>query len=95
MLAVIDLSSAIIYYFDSVHSTINFNLQLIIETALKIYDTNKGNRRRNPAWEVVECPKQPNAVECGFYVMRYMKDVINDPSILRKGNEKDLHENRT
>ncbi|KAF7113061.1 hypothetical protein RHSIM_RhsimUnG0164900 [Rhododendron simsii] len=74
MLAVIDLSSDIVYYFDSIYCKINVNLQLIIET--------KGNRRRNPDWKVVKCPKQPAEVECGFYVMRFMKDVIRDPSIL-------------
>ncbi|KAF7150098.1 hypothetical protein RHSIM_Rhsim02G0154800 [Rhododendron simsii] len=74
MFAVIDLSSAIIYYFDSIYSKINVNLQLIIET--------KGNRRRNPDWKVVKCSKQPIGVECGFYVMRFMKDVIKDQSIL-------------
>ncbi|KAI8543010.1 hypothetical protein RHMOL_Rhmol08G0185500 [Rhododendron molle] len=74
MLAVIDLSSATIYYFDSIYSKINVNLQLIIEI--------KGNKRRNPDWKVVKCAKQPAEVECGFYVMRFMKDVIRDPSIL-------------
>ncbi|XP_058185700.1 uncharacterized protein LOC131302926 [Rhododendron vialii] len=91
MLAVIDLSSAIIYYFDSIYSKINVNLQLIIETALKIYDSSKGNRRRNPSWKVIKCPKQPTEVECRFYVMRFMKDVIKDPSILSNRDGSFIH----
>ncbi|KAK9277312.1 hypothetical protein L1049_006852 [Liquidambar formosana] len=27
------------------------------------------------------CPKQPNDVECGYYVMRYMKELIENQSI--------------
>lgn len=38
--------------------------------------------------KVVECPKQPTNVECGFYVMKYMKDVIKEERILRSGNFK-------
>ncbi|KAM5569467.1 hypothetical protein ABKV19_016804 [Rosa sericea] len=26
-------------------------------------------------------PKQPGGVECGYYVMRYMKDIINDDTL--------------
>ncbi|CAL5321672.1 unnamed protein product [Camellia sinensis] len=37
-------------------------------------------------WKVVQSPQQPTNVECGFYVMRYMKDLIGDQSILRKQN---------
>ncbi|KAF7142347.1 hypothetical protein RHSIM_Rhsim05G0020800 [Rhododendron simsii] len=33
-----------------------------------------------------ECPKQPTNVECGFYVMKYMKDLIRDERILSRGN---------
>lgn len=29
-------------------------------------------------------PQQPTNVECGFYVMRCMKDLIRDQSILKK-----------
>ncbi|KAF7143006.1 hypothetical protein RHSIM_Rhsim05G0213000 [Rhododendron simsii] len=34
----------------------------------------------------LQCPKQPTNVECGFYVMKYMKDLIRDERILSKGN---------
>ncbi|RVW56551.1 hypothetical protein CK203_115016 [Vitis vinifera] len=29
-----------------------------------------------------ECPRQLGSVECDYYVMRYMKDIIVDPSLL-------------
>ncbi|XP_028066456.1 uncharacterized protein LOC114269344 isoform X2 [Camellia sinensis] len=54
--------------------------------ALKIYETTQRRRRTIPVWKVVQSPQQPTNVECGFYVMRYMKDLIRDQSILRKQN---------
>ncbi|KAI5351908.1 hypothetical protein L3X38_004799 [Prunus dulcis] len=37
-------------------------------------------------------PKQPSSVECGYYVMRFMRDIIMDPSLAfekkyAKGNQ--------
>ncbi|BBG97883.1 hypothetical protein Prudu_007140 [Prunus dulcis] len=37
-------------------------------------------------------PKQPSSVECGYYVMRFMRDIIMDPSLgfenkYAKGNQ--------
>ncbi|BBG97398.1 hypothetical protein Prudu_006514 [Prunus dulcis] len=29
----------------------------------------------------VSTPKQPSSVECGYYVMRFMRDIIMDPSL--------------
>ncbi|KAL6326020.1 hypothetical protein AAG906_038512 [Vitis piasezkii] len=28
------------------------------------------------------CPRQPGSVECGYYVMRYMKEIIANPNQL-------------
>lgn len=27
----------------------------------------------------MQCPKQPSNVECGYYIMRYMRDFCMDP----------------
>ncbi|KAK1550668.1 hypothetical protein Q3G72_022843 [Acer saccharum] len=35
-------------------------------------------------WEVVNAPKQPGKFECGYYVMRFMKEIIENPNILSK-----------
>ncbi|KAF7116036.1 hypothetical protein RHSIM_RhsimUnG0040200 [Rhododendron simsii] len=54
--------------------------------AFIIYEGNKGNRRRTLHWKVVQCPKQLKDVECGFYVMMFMRDLIRDQGILSKNN---------
>ncbi|KAL6329814.1 hypothetical protein AAG906_037526 [Vitis piasezkii] len=33
-------------------------------------------------WVKVVCPRQPGSVECGYYVMRYMKEIIANPNQL-------------
>ncbi|XP_028108089.1 sentrin-specific protease 2-like [Camellia sinensis] len=87
ILLVIDLTLMIVYLLDPINSKINTSFEIVINTALKIYETTQKKRRTNPVWKVVQSPQQPTNVECGFYVMRYMKDLIRDQSILRKQNE--------
>ncbi|CAL2227352.1 unnamed protein product [Prunus armeniaca] len=45
----------------------------IVNSALKIYNSHIGRPGRTP--------KQPSSVECGYYVMRFMRDIIMDPSL--------------
>ncbi|KAH7842915.1 hypothetical protein Vadar_010575 [Vaccinium darrowii] len=92
VLCIIDLysdSSPIVYLMDSINKDFSLSLKLMITTAFSIYDKAKGRRIPiSPVLKVVECPKQPTNVECGFYVMKYMKDVIKEERILRSGNFK-------
>ncbi|KAF5943770.1 hypothetical protein HYC85_017847 [Camellia sinensis] len=86
ILLVIDLALMIVYLLDPINSKINTSLEIVINIALKIYETTQRRRRTNPVWNVVQSPQQPTNVECGFYVMRYIEDLIRDQSILRKQN---------
>ncbi|CAL8169363.1 unnamed protein product [Prunus armeniaca] len=43
---------------------------------------NPGPGRKAPIWKTLPgTPKQPSNVECGYYVMRFMRDIIMDPSL--------------
>ncbi|CAL2256472.1 unnamed protein product [Prunus armeniaca] len=55
----------------------------IVNSALKIYNSHIGRpSRKAPIWKTLPgTPKQPNSVECGYYVMRFMRDIIMDPSL--------------
>ncbi|KAL0559471.1 hypothetical protein IC582_004082 [Cucumis melo] len=33
-------------------------------------------KKKKPNWMIVKCPKQSRVVECGYYVMRFMRDII-------------------
>ncbi|CAN6700691.1 unnamed protein product [Malus baccata var. baccata] len=49
--------------------------------------------RKNINWKVVKCPLQEGTVECGYYVMKYMKEIIDDSncSIITKFKEKAIY----
>ncbi|CAL8081720.1 unnamed protein product [Prunus armeniaca] len=43
---------------------------------------NPGPGRKAPIWKTLPgTPKQPSSVECGYYVMRFMRGIIMDPSL--------------
>ena len=55
----------------------------IVNSALKMYNTHIGRvGRKTPLWKTLPgTPKQPSSVECGYYVMRFMRDIIKDTSL--------------
>ncbi|CAL9024620.1 unnamed protein product [Prunus brigantina] len=66
----------------------------IVNNAIKIYNSHIARQgRKAPIWKTLSgTPKQPSSVECGYYVMRFMRDIIMDPSLAfekkyAKGND--------
>ncbi|VVA34902.1 PREDICTED: ubiquitin-like-specific, partial [Prunus dulcis] len=55
----------------------------IVNSAIKIYNFHIARAGRKAViWKTLSgTPKQPNSVECGYYVMRFMRDIIMDPSL--------------
>ncbi|CAL9011648.1 unnamed protein product [Prunus brigantina] len=55
----------------------------IVNSAIKIYNSHIARAgRKAPIWKTLPgSPKQPSSVECGYYVMRFMRDIIMDPSL--------------
>nr|KAJ0199667.1 hypothetical protein LSAT_V11C600323100 [Lactuca sativa] len=68
------------YYLDSLSSG-NFNMQLkqIIDSAMVLYTTQSGsNKRVKLNWVNVMCPVQPGSTECGYYMLRFMKEIVEE-----------------
>ncbi|KAI5323908.1 hypothetical protein L3X38_032981 [Prunus dulcis] len=66
----------------------------IVNSAIKIYNSHIARAgRKSVIWKTLSgTPKQPSNVECGYYVMRFMRDIIMDPSLAfekkyAKGNQ--------
>ncbi|BBN70445.1 hypothetical protein Prudu_1477S000300 [Prunus dulcis] len=65
--------------------------RVVDEEAKNIVNSRAG--RKAVIWKTLSgTPKQPSSVECGYYVMRFMRDIINDPSLgfenkYAKGNQ--------
>ncbi|KAH6770785.1 hypothetical protein C2S52_015588 [Perilla frutescens var. hirtella] len=48
----------------------------VVDTALSIVQANKGKKFKKANWEVIKGPLQPDDKQCGYYVMRFMRDII-------------------
>ncbi|KAJ1398686.1 Ulp1 protease family, C-terminal catalytic domain [Sesbania bispinosa] len=68
MLVVVNPTTEIVYYLDSLGVNIGQRQQLrrMFDNAIKIYCANKGTK----------CPTQDNGSDCGYYVLRYMKEIL-------------------
>ncbi|KAK1578131.1 hypothetical protein Q3G72_027801 [Acer saccharum] len=45
-------------------------------------------------WRMIKCPQQPTDIECGYYVMRYMKDIVanhQNVPIMENFNRRDAY----
>ncbi|XP_052299431.1 uncharacterized protein LOC107174498 isoform X3 [Citrus sinensis] len=63
-------------------------------SGIRMFLAKKGQQMKkiNLKWNDVKVPMQIGNVECGYYVMRFMKEIIADQSILcAKFNEKDTY----
>ncbi|VVA40629.1 PREDICTED: ubiquitin-like-specific protease, partial [Prunus dulcis] len=73
-----------VYFLDPLpgHRVVDEEAKNIVNSAIKIYNSHIGRAGRKAViWKTLSgTPKQPNSVECGYYVMRFMRDIIMDPS---------------
>ncbi|VVA37935.1 PREDICTED: ubiquitin-like-specific protease, partial [Prunus dulcis] len=70
------------YYMDSLpNRSVDEDMRNIVNTSIKMYNshTSKQSSRKSPIWKNLQgTPRQPTNVECGYYVMRFMRDIIHD-----------------
>ncbi|CAL9006526.1 unnamed protein product [Prunus brigantina] len=66
-----------------IYAPINEEAKNMVNSAIKIYNSHLGRQgRKAPIWKTLPgTPKQPSSVECGYYVMRFMRNIIMDPSL--------------
>ncbi|KAL6558448.1 hypothetical protein OROMI_018798 [Orobanche minor] len=83
VLFAIDLVSRVVYYLDPMRHSPNENMKQIVNQGIRIYQSLKCDRKINVQWVCVKCPKQPSFFECGYYVMKYIEDIVKDVNILK------------
>ncbi|CAL9010845.1 unnamed protein product [Prunus brigantina] len=75
----------IVYFLDPLprNRVVDDECKNIVNTAIKMYNSHISRQgRKAPIWKTLQgTPKQPSSVECGYYVMRFMRDIIIDPSL--------------
>ncbi|XP_021740266.1 uncharacterized protein LOC110706629 [Chenopodium quinoa] len=88
VLCAIDPFNNIVYYFDSLHNEeeigtrkgVSEDLREIIDVALFQFRSEMEiatKLKMDTKWKTIKCPRQSNGVDCGYYVMRYMKEIIS------------------
>ncbi|KAL5728872.1 hypothetical protein ACHQM5_001902 [Ranunculus cassubicifolius] len=79
ILIVIDSSTLDVYWLDPLQKPPSMDIKIYITTGLKALQTG-GERRPNPTWHCVKCPNQAVEVHCGYTVLRYMRELMEEPS---------------
>ncbi|KAK9050807.1 hypothetical protein SSX86_030223 [Deinandra increscens subsp. villosa] len=89
VLGVIDMKNMDCYYLDSLRpSSVNFQFKQIVDAAIGLYESQSGSKKtRKLRWVNSKCPPQPGFTECGYYVLKFMKEVVRQGIVvLQKDN---------
>ncbi|XP_057548707.1 uncharacterized protein LOC130827106 isoform X2 [Amaranthus tricolor] len=82
ILCVIDPYDDVVYYLDSLQQSpiTRVDLLEVVETALLLFRSQKEiskKMKQTTKWIKIQCPNQSNYIDCGYYVMRYIKEIID------------------
>ncbi|KAL0536791.1 hypothetical protein IC582_025752 [Cucumis melo] len=82
MLHVIDLRENCVYVLDSLRSKVNEDIHGIINVGLKTWQAKHDLQRyrSTPKWRPVKCPRQLDFVGCGYYVQKYIHEIVHNSS---------------
>ncbi|KAL0551541.1 hypothetical protein IC582_010630 [Cucumis melo] len=82
MLHVIDLRENCVYVLDSLWSKVNEDIHGIINVGLKTWQAKHDLQRyrSTPKWRPVKCPRQLDSVGCGYYVQKYIHEIVHNSS---------------
>ncbi|KAE8725780.1 hypothetical protein F3Y22_tig00008145pilonHSYRG00058 [Hibiscus syriacus] len=80
VLAVINMKATSCYYLDFLGPTkVHQQLKQVIDAAMKLYNAQSGsNKRVSLNWIIVLCPRQSGGTECGYYVCKFMKEIVEN-----------------
>ncbi|KAH6787677.1 hypothetical protein C2S52_007229 [Perilla frutescens var. hirtella] len=78
IMTVIDPHRETVYLLDSLsHQNHNEQWKHAVDMAIRIFNSSISKKgRKKPLWEIIKSPRQPDSKQCGFYIMRYMKDIV-------------------
>ncbi|KAI5443720.1 hypothetical protein KIW84_012394 [Lathyrus oleraceus] len=79
VLVAMDLSRLMVYYLDSLPGDWSKypSMKKTIDAEILKFRSKKNYRnRKDITWVRVQCPQQNNSIDCGFFVLRFMRDII-------------------
>ncbi|KAM2554568.1 hypothetical protein TB2_018676 [Malus domestica] len=71
------------YFMDSLRRSMHEEeWKYVVNNGISQFNAQMGRGvQKPPIWKVLTGPKQPSNMECGYYVMRYMKEIIEDENL--------------
>ncbi|KAI3870042.1 hypothetical protein MKX03_017912 [Papaver bracteatum] len=75
LLIAINMVAMSCYWLDPSGLPARYNIKPFVTFGLKGLQTDGVN---------IKCPKQKNSVECGFYIMKFLREIIDDPKMFTK-----------
>ncbi|KAH6776910.1 hypothetical protein C2S52_007665 [Perilla frutescens var. hirtella] len=86
ILTVIDPNKEVIYLLDPLENRIrDDSWKNVVDRSISLFNANLEKKgKKQPVWEILKAPRQPDSKQCGFYVMRYMKEIIESGSISKQ-----------
>ncbi|XP_076917260.1 uncharacterized protein LOC143577268 [Bidens hawaiensis] len=78
VLGVLHMKTMTCYYPDSLRlRTVNLQLQQIIDGAMNLYGTQSESKVKLN-WVNARCPCQPGSAECGYFMLKFMKEIVDE-----------------
>ncbi|XP_038895930.1 uncharacterized protein LOC120084092 isoform X2 [Benincasa hispida] len=80
ILIIINLQENCVYVMDSLRSKILEEFQGVINTSLKNWQAKHSleQYRTRIRWKPIKCPRQFGAIECGYYVQKYIREIVQN-----------------
>ncbi|KAA0064126.1 uncharacterized protein E6C27_scaffold548G00390 [Cucumis melo var. makuwa] len=78
-LVVINSYDDVVYHLDSLRTSFRDDIKYVTNMALMIFQSQKNLKttKKTTFWKAVKCLLQVGNVECGYYVMRYMLEIVS------------------
>ncbi|XP_075493610.1 uncharacterized protein LOC142531391 isoform X1 [Primulina tabacum] len=88
ILTVIDPYKEMVYLLDSLsHRNRYDDWKYVVDMSVRLFNSNKERKGKKQAiWEVVNGPRKPDSKQCGFYVMRFMREMIEKNATSEKNS---------
>ncbi|KAK9056189.1 hypothetical protein SSX86_027278 [Deinandra increscens subsp. villosa] len=78
VLGVLDMKTSTCYFLDSLRPrSVNPQFRQIVDAAIGLYDVQSGSKKMTKLnWVNSRCPCQPGSTECGYYMLKFMKEIV-------------------
>ncbi|XP_073158972.1 uncharacterized protein [Henckelia pumila] len=92
ILTVIEPYKEVVYLYDSLsHRIRHEDWKYVVEMALRLFNSNKGRKgRKHVQWVVIQAPRQPDAKQCAYYILRFMRQITEKDATIEEDSLREM-----